>query len=129
MIKNYDTWKVLDSDWLETRYAPYLPPEPEDPCLSKCLVIKPHYDDVIMLSFFFHILAVHVRTRVCEYTDAKSLRPCHLTIGSLSNDDGVVNENDKKAIGLDWHNNNFALASRFFVHFFPVSARLRRENA
>ena len=25
--------------------------------------------------------------------------------------------------------NNFTLASRFFVHFFPVSARLRRENA
>ena len=26
-------------------------------------------------------------------------------------------------------NNNFARASRFFVHFFPVFARLRRENA
>ena len=24
--------------------------------------------------------------------------------------------------------NNFARASRFFVHFFPVFARLRREN-
>ena len=26
-------------------------------------------------------------------------------------------------------NNNFARASRFFVHFFTVNARLRRENA
>ena len=26
-------------------------------------------------------------------------------------------------------NNNFARASRFFVHFFADAARLRRENA
>ena len=36
--------------------------------------------------------------------------------GSLSNDDVDVNENGKKAIGLDWQNNNFARASRFFVY-------------
>ena len=54
-----------------------------------------------MVSFFSHILAVHVRRGVCEYMDAKSLRPRHLAIGSLSNDDGDVNENGKKAIGLD----------------------------
>ena len=41
---------------------------------------------------------------------------------------GDGNENDKKAIGLDWQNNNFARASRFFVHFFAVAARLQREN-
>ena len=35
----------------------------------------------------------------------------------------------QKAIGLDWQNNNFARASRFFVHFFAVSERLRRETA
>ena len=45
------------------------------------------------------------------------------------NDDGDFNENGKKAIGLNWQNNNFARASRFFVHFFAVIARLRRENA
>ena len=50
-------------------------------------------------------------------------------LGSLSNDDGDVNENGKKAIGLDKQNNNFARASRFFVHFFAVSERLRRETA
>ena len=47
-------------------------------------------------------------------------------LGSLSNDD--VNENGKKAKGLDWQNNNFARASRFFVHFFAVTARLRHED-
>ena len=50
------------------------------------------------------------------------------TLGSLSNDDGDGNENGKKAIGLDWQNNNFARASRFFVHFFAVVARLQRES-
>ena len=48
--------------------------------------------------------------------------PSGLSIGSLSNDDGDVNENGEKAIGLDWQNNNFARASRFFVHFFTFSA-------
>ena len=50
-------------------------------------------------------------------------------IGSLSNNDGDSNENGKKAIGLDWQNNNFACTSRFFVHFFAVTARLQSENA
>ena len=50
-------------------------------------------------------------------------------MGSLSNDDDDVNENGKKAIDLDKKNNNFARASRFFVHFFDVTARLQCENA
>ena len=49
-------------------------------------------------------------------------------IGSLNNHDGDVNKNSNKAIGLDWQNNNFARASRFFVHFFAVNARLRRSE-
>ena len=51
------------------------------------------------------------------------------TIETMSNDDGDGNENGKKAKGLDWQNNNFARASRFFVHFFAVTARLQRESA
>ena len=50
------------------------------------------------------------------------------SIGSLSNDDGDVNENGKKPIGLDKQNNNSARASCFVVHFFAVTARLQREN-
>ena len=38
---------------------------------------------------------------------------------SLSNDDGNVNENSKKAIGLDWQNNDSTRA---------VTERLQREN-
>ena len=42
-----------------------------------------------------------------------------LSIGirSLCNDDGDLNENGKKAIGLDWQDNNFAHASCFFCTF------------
>ena len=50
-----------------------------------------------------------------------------LLIGNLSNDDGDVKENGNNA-GLDWQNNNYARASRFFVHFFAVVARLQRES-
>ena len=35
----------------------------------------------------------------------------------------------KKSNGLTRQDNNFARASRFFVYFFAVSARLQRENA
>ena len=52
-----------------------------------------------------------------------------LTLGSLTNDDGDGNENGTKAIGFDWQNNNFARASRFFVHFSAVTARLRCETS
>ena len=48
---------------------------------------------------------------------------------SYNDDNDDVNENGKKAKGLDQQNNNFARASRFFVHFFAVTARLRRETA
>ena len=47
---------------------------------------------------------------------------------SLRNDDGDGNESGKKAKGLDWQNNNFARASRFFVHFSAVVAQLQRKT-
>ena len=56
----------------------------------------------------------------------------HVPLVSIlgSNDNNEGNENGKKAIGLDWQENNFARASRFFVHFFAVTAaRLQRESA
>ena len=51
------------------------------------------------------------------------------SLGSQRNDDDDGNKNGKKAIGLDKQNNNFARASRFFVHFFAAEARLQRETA
>jgi len=50
-------------------------------------------------------------------------------LGNLSKDDGDGNENSKKAIGLDWQNNNFARAIMLFVHFLAVAARLQRASA
>ena len=49
-------------------------------------------------------------------------------MGNLSNEDGDGNENGKKAKEFYHQNNNFARASRFFVHFFAVVARLRHET-
>ena len=47
--------------------------------------------------------------------------------GSLHIDDDG-NEYGKKALGLDWQNNSStARASRFFVHFFAVAARLQSK--
>ena len=51
------------------------------------------------------------------------------TLGSLRNDEDDRNENGTKAIGLDKQNNNFARASRFFVHLSAVVARLQLETA
>ena len=52
-------------------------------------------------------------------------------IGSLRNDDDDGNENGKRSnrFNLDKQNNNSVRASRFFVHFFAVVARLQRETA
>ena len=50
-------------------------------------------------------------------------------IGSFSDDDGDGKENVQKTIRFIEQNNKFARASRFFLHFFAVTAPLRRENA
>jgi len=47
---------------------------------------------------------------------------------TFSNEDSNGNEDVKKAIGFLRKDNKFAHASRFFVHFFAVTAQLRREN-
>ena len=52
-------------------------------------------------------------------------------MGSLSNEDGDgdANENGEKTVGIDWQINNSARASRFFVHFYAVGARLQLETS
>ena len=50
-------------------------------------------------------------------------------IGRLRNDDDDSNENGTKEIGLDKENNNFARATRFFVHFFVIVVVLQSETA
>ena len=49
-------------------------------------------------------------------------------MGSLGNNDGDGNENGKKRVKIG-NNNNFARASRFFVHFLALFARLRFSRA
>ena len=46
-------------------------------------------------------------------------------VGTLRSNDAEDNENVKKNNRFNKQNNNFARASHFFVHFFPVFARLR----
>ena len=46
------------------------------------------------------------------------------SLSSFPNDDGDGNENIKTGMAKQ-----FARTSRFFVHFFAVTSRLRRENA
>ena len=43
--------------------------------------------------------------------------------------DSNGNKDGERAIGFRQQNHNFASASRVFVHFFAVVARLRSENA
>ena len=54
-----------------------------------------------------------------------------LSLGSFSNDDGRRQRQigRQKSNSFITQDNNFAPASRFFVYFFTVLARLRRENA
>ena len=66
----------------------------------------------------------------CFFSCPRCRRRRRLILGSFSNDDGDGNEDVKKAIDrFIEKNNNFARASPFFVNFFTVLARLRRENA
>ena len=58
------------------------------------------------------------RTRKVSTTSSPRLSPY------ISDDDGDGNENGQKVIGLDQQNNNFARASRFFVHFFAYDMKL-----
>ena len=53
-------------------------------------------------------------------------------LGTLRSNDSDGNKNvkkKKKLFRFNKQNNNFARASRFFVHFFARFARPRRENA
>ena len=52
------------------------------------------------------------------------------SLGNFSNDDsdGNDNENVKTTIGLLSKTTSLRLHHAFFLHFFAVTARLRREN-
>ena len=68
-------------------------------CLKQCLGLQDHQE-----------------TFTCQLSSRNKI------LWSLGKDDGGSNKNGKKAIGLDWQNNNFACVSCFFEHFFAVAA-------
>ena len=77
--------------------------------------------------FSLHLLSFTCR-QLSSFFSLSSL--ALVIIGSLRNDDDDDgNESGKKVKGLDRQNNNFARASRFFVHFSAVVARPQRETA
>ena len=76
----------------------------------------------------FHLIISKVGNMFCMF-NIFCVAVMHLSIGSLSNDDGNGIKNGNKLIWLDWQNNNFAHASCFFVHFFAIIAQLQHENA
>ena len=55
--------------------------------------------------------------------------PPSLTLWTLRTNDMDDNKKVKKSNRCNKQKNNFARAPHFFVHFLPVFARLRRENA
>ena len=87
---------------------------------SKCLVLKSHYEDVIMVSLFspyFSCTCPHGRMWVYGREDATP----------LTFDNRVLKQRSRRRQRERQKSNwfNFARASRFFVHFFAVTARLR----
>ena len=76
--------------------------------------------------FFFLIgLSPILFALTVDSEELNIVRQVCINWGSLNYDGG------KKAIALNWQNNNFARASRFFIHCLAVVAllQLRRDNA
>ena len=102
------------------------------------LLIKPFFYVVVDVVVIALKLMLHrtpddsQRRFLAHYSVATLLRHCFewlqhcCSVATLccrrccKSSDIDVQENGKKAIGLDWQGDNFARASRFFVHDFDV---------
>ena len=58
------------------------------------------------------------KTKTTTRTTSQKIDSPEDSLGSFSNHDGDGNENPEKSNGFVKPNNNFARASRLFVHFF-----------
>ena len=58
------------------------------------------------------------KTKTTTRTTSQKIDSPEDSLGSFSNHDGDGNENAEKSNGFVKPNNNFARASRLFVHFF-----------
>ena len=77
---------------------------------------------------FNRFLFQNLRSGPKGYRSFRETGPWSVILGGLSNDDDDGKENGKQPIGLDWQNNNFASASRFFVHFNFTFCRGREHK-
>ena len=102
--------------------------------LQEFLSFKQLFQLVIPENTSYFFLPSASLDEICSrthFTPCYKAHVCRLLyiIGTLRSNDVDGNKNVKKTIGLISPNNNFARASRFFEHFFPVFARPQRENA
>ena len=67
------------------------------------------------------------RRFLVQYSDSSLLQHCS-NIATLCYAKNRRYESFSATFPLDWQNNSSARASRFFVHFFTVTARLQRED-
>ena len=77
---------------------------------------------------FNRFLFQNLRSGPKGYRAFRETGPWSVILRGLSNDDDDGKENGKQPIGLDWQNNNFASASRFFVHFNFTFCRGREHK-
>ena len=85
------------------------------------------WDGQLRLNCFSLFLRITTSNTILRIVYSQSI--VGTNVGTLGSDDDDGNENVKKNNRFKNQNNNVALASWFFVHFFAVTARLRREYA
>ena len=109
--------------------------------LSVCSVRSAHHDIgyfvleviiVLQVCFcFFCSFSCFSSFSTCNYFVFTLFTVCfvNLLIGTLRSNDADGDENVQKTIGFISKTTALHVHHTFFVHFFPVFARLRRENA
>ena len=76
------------------------------------------------------VLTLPDSVKIAEvFKDKNTQRDSYQSLGSLSNDDGEVNENGKKNSRFRWAKQQLCTCIKLFCTFFAVTARLGRENA
>lgn len=68
------------------------------------------------------------KQKIARTTDLASRQKWEHAVREPEKTTSDVSKDGEKAIGLDWKINSFSRASRFSVHFYAVTARLRRKN-
>ena len=98
---------------------PYRPPFASLALLSRPKCPSAFFSTPVKQARNIHPSLIKVLGKRClSSRGRKPVRRLHWAVESVSNEDGDVNENGEKPMGLDWPNNS-SHAARFFVHFLP----------